>query len=186
MTALVPSILALAAGTYAFRVAGPYLRDRFTMPAHAEKVIAAAAAVMLTAVVATAALYDGDTFAGVARPAGVLVAGILAIRKVPFVVIVLAAAAPAGCAVAPSSAEQGFVLEQAGPLDALVTPVGGGGLISGVASAVKQKAATLGRTVRIEGHADASGTPEANQALSERRAQTVRALLARHHLKGAF
>ena len=95
MTALVPSILALAAGTYAFRVAGPYLRDRFTMPAHAEKVIAAAAAVMLTAVVATAALYDGDTFAGVARPAGVLVAGILAIRKVPFVVIVIAAAATA-------------------------------------------------------------------------------------------
>ena len=95
MTALVPWILALAAGTYAFRVSGPYLRERLTLPAHAEKVIAAAAAVMLTAVVATAALYDGNAFAGIARPAGVLVAGVLAIRKVPFVVIVLAAAATA-------------------------------------------------------------------------------------------
>ncbi|MEF7614128.1 OmpA family protein [Aquincola sp. MAHUQ-54] len=34
-----------------------------------------------------------------------------------------------------------------------------------------------GRAVRIEGHADASGTPEANQALSQRRADAVKRYL---------
>ena len=43
------------------------------------------------------------------------------------------------------------ILEQVPDLDTLVVPIGGGGLISGVASAVKQKAATLGRTVRVIG-----------------------------------
>lgn len=43
------------------------------------------------------------------------------------------------------------ILEEVPDLDTLVVPIGGGGLISGVASAVKQKAATLGRTVRIVG-----------------------------------
>lgn len=33
------------------------------------------------------------------------------------------------------------------------------------------------RIVRIEGHADASGTPEVNQALSQRRAEAVRSYL---------
>jgi threonine dehydratase len=36
-------------------------------------------------------------------------------------------------------------------LDTIIIPIGGGGLISGVASAVKQKAALSGRTVRIIG-----------------------------------
>lgn len=43
------------------------------------------------------------------------------------------------------------ILDEVPDLDTLVVPIGGGGLISGVASAVKQKAATLGRTVRIVG-----------------------------------
>jgi hypothetical protein len=53
------------------------------------------AVVLLAALVAIAALTQGHAFAGVARPAGVLVGGILAWRKAPFVVIVLAAAATA-------------------------------------------------------------------------------------------
>ncbi len=43
------------------------------------------------------------------------------------------------------------ILDEVPDLDTLVVPIGGGGLISGVASAVKQKAATLGRTVRVVG-----------------------------------
>jgi threonine dehydratase len=43
------------------------------------------------------------------------------------------------------------ILEQQPDVDTILVPIGGGGLISGVASAVKQKAAELGRTVRIIG-----------------------------------
>jgi hypothetical protein len=48
---------------------------------------------MLAALVATTALTQGHGFAGLARPAGVLVAGVLAWRRAPFVVVVIAAAA---------------------------------------------------------------------------------------------
>ncbi|MEY4102452.1 MAG: hypothetical protein RIR88_586 [Actinomycetota bacterium] len=43
------------------------------------------------------------------------------------------------------------ILEDTPEVDTIVVPIGGGGLISGVASAVKQKAALAGRTVRIIG-----------------------------------
>ena len=43
------------------------------------------------------------------------------------------------------------ILDQVPDVDTVVVPIGGGGLISGVASAMKQRAAQLGRTVRIIG-----------------------------------
>src|SRR5665213_2580563 len=43
------------------------------------------------------------------------------------------------------------ILEQQPDVQTIIVPIGGGGLISGVASAVKQQAARLGRTVRIIG-----------------------------------
>ncbi|MEG0029453.1 MAG: threonine/serine dehydratase, partial [Aurantimicrobium sp.] len=43
------------------------------------------------------------------------------------------------------------ILDEVPDVDTIIVPIGGGGLISGVASAVKQKAATLGRTVHIIG-----------------------------------
>jgi branched-subunit amino acid transport protein len=94
-TLLVVAIAVLAAGTYAFRIAGPLLRDRMELPAYLERLMGMATVVLLAALVATAALLDGQDFAGIARPAGVAVAGVLAWRKAPFVVVVLAAAGTA-------------------------------------------------------------------------------------------
>jgi branched-subunit amino acid transport protein len=88
-------VLILAVGTFSFRLAGPVLRSRFEIPERAQQLLAAAAIVLLTALVATSALTEGHGPAGVARPAGVLVGGILAWRKAPFVLVVVAAAATA-------------------------------------------------------------------------------------------
>jgi hypothetical protein len=49
--------------------------------------------VLLASLVATTALTQGHGAAGIARPAGVVVAGVLAWRRVPFLAVVLAAAA---------------------------------------------------------------------------------------------
>ncbi|KFU81795.1 Branched-chain amino acid transport protein (AzlD) [Amycolatopsis lurida] len=85
----------LAAGTFAFRFAGPVLKARFTVSPKAERLMARSAVVLLAALVAVAALTEGHEFAGYARPAGVLVGGVLAWRKAPFALVVVAAAATA-------------------------------------------------------------------------------------------
>lgn len=85
----------LALGTFAFRFAGPVLRTRVKLSPKAERLMALAAVVLLAALVAVSALTEGHGFAGVARPAGVLVAGVLAWRRAPFVLVVVAAAATA-------------------------------------------------------------------------------------------
>ena len=94
------AILILAVGTYAFRLAGPLLRTRLArahggdaeLPPRLTELLSAAATVLLVALLATAALTDGGKFAGLALPAGVLTGGVLAWRKAPFVVVVVAAA----------------------------------------------------------------------------------------------
>jgi branched-subunit amino acid transport protein len=94
MTLLI-GIVVLAIGTFSLRIAGPALRSRFEIPERVQGLLAAAAIVLLTALVATAALTDGGASAGVARPAGVLVGGVLAWRKAPFILVVVAAAVTA-------------------------------------------------------------------------------------------
>ncbi|MFD8542723.1 AzlD domain-containing protein [Streptomyces sp. NPDC059649] len=89
---LVVAMLVLAAGTYGFRLAGPLLRSRLTFPPRAARLMETSAIVLLAALVATTALTEGHGAAGIARPFGVAVAGVLAWRKVPFLVVVLAAA----------------------------------------------------------------------------------------------
>ena len=90
---VVAGIVTLAAGTYAFRLSGQLLRARITFPPRVTRLLEAAAVILLAALVATTALTEGHGFAGFARLAGVLVAGVLAWRKAPFLVVVLAAAA---------------------------------------------------------------------------------------------
>lgn len=92
---LVVAVLALGVGTFAFRFAGPLLRTRVRVSPRAERLLTVASVVLLTALVATAALLQGEAFAGFARPAGVAVGGVLAWRKAPFVLVVLAAAGTA-------------------------------------------------------------------------------------------
>ena len=87
------ALLERAAGTSAFRIAGPAARHRIDLPARVEQLLSDAAVVLLVALAATSALMAGQELAGLARPAGVLVAGVLAFRRAPFPVIVIAAAA---------------------------------------------------------------------------------------------
>jgi threonine dehydratase len=51
------------------------------------------------------------------------------------------------------------ILDQVPDVETIIVPIGGGGLISGVASAVKQKAASEGRTVRIIGVQSVNAAP---------------------------
>jgi branched-subunit amino acid transport protein len=92
---LIVATVVLGAGTFAFRFAGPVLRARVTLSPRSERLMATAAVVLLAALVAITAFTEGHEFAGFARPAGVLVGGVLAWRKAPFVLVVVAAGATA-------------------------------------------------------------------------------------------
>lgn len=92
---LIAVILLLAAGTYAFRFAGVALHDRLTLPESLKRLMPIAAVTLLAALAATAALTEAGRAAGIARPAGVLVGVVLAWRKAPFVIVVVAAAGTA-------------------------------------------------------------------------------------------
>ncbi|MGW9194814.1 AzlD domain-containing protein [Micromonospora chersina] len=89
---LIAVILALAAGTYGFRVAGVLLRDRLALPEWCRQLLPVGATALLAALAATIALTEAGGFAGYARPAGVLVGLLLAARRAPFVLVVVAAA----------------------------------------------------------------------------------------------
>lgn len=86
-------IFALAGATFAFRIAGPALGREDLVPDRVRLLVSMAAAVLLIAVAATSGTMQGHDFAGWARPAGALVACVLASRRAPFVVVVVAAAA---------------------------------------------------------------------------------------------
>lgn len=88
-----PALLALAAGTYLLRLTGILLGGRVRLPARLERLVDLGATALLVALAATAALTSDGGFAGWARTAGVLVGGLAAWRRVPFVVVVLLAAA---------------------------------------------------------------------------------------------
>lgn len=87
------AILALAVGTYGLRLAGPLLHGRVELSDRVRRLLFDGATVLLVALLATGALTEGHGFAGWARPAGVAVGGLLAWRRAPFAVVVVAAAA---------------------------------------------------------------------------------------------
>lgn len=94
-TAIVASAVVLGAGTFAFRAAGPVLRSRWEVSRRTVALMSSAAVVLLVALVATATFADGQEYADPARPLGVLVGGLLAWRRAPFVLVVVSAAATA-------------------------------------------------------------------------------------------
>ncbi|HJP75388.1 MAG TPA: AzlD domain-containing protein [Pseudonocardiaceae bacterium] len=89
----VAAIVVLALGSYAYRIVGPVLGGRLKLSERVRRILLIAAAVLLLALVTTSALTQGHSFAGFARPAGVGVGAVLALRKAPFVLVVIAAAA---------------------------------------------------------------------------------------------
>ncbi|MEV0031484.1 AzlD domain-containing protein [Nocardia sp. NPDC050793] len=90
---LAAGVIALAAGTYAFRWAGPTLRSRVRFPERARQLLEIGAVVLLAALVAVTTLPIGTGDVGVALPAGVVAGGFLAWRRSPLLIVILAAAA---------------------------------------------------------------------------------------------
>ena len=90
---MLAAILALAVGTFLIRLAGPLLRKRLTLSERVETILKAGATVVLLALAVTSALMVEGEFAGWALPAGVLVGGVLAWRRLPLAVVVVATAA---------------------------------------------------------------------------------------------
>jgi branched-subunit amino acid transport protein len=89
---VVGAVLLLAVGTLALRLTGPLLRARVEPSPQLQALIDRSVAVLFCALIATSTLLQDDRYAGVARTAGVSVAGLLAWRRAPFVLVVLAAA----------------------------------------------------------------------------------------------
>ncbi|WP_432414095.1 AzlD domain-containing protein [Pantoea allii] len=89
---IIAGIALLAAGTYAIRYAGVKLGNRLPVSERTQHMLSDAATVLLLAVAATATLFEGQHFAGMARLLGVSFALILAWRKAPLIVIILGAA----------------------------------------------------------------------------------------------
>jgi branched-subunit amino acid transport protein len=95
MTPLASAVIAgaaLAAGTYAIRLVGPMMANRLHLTKRGNRLVDAAAVVILFAVMATSTLTDGRHLADIARPAGVFVAVVLVLRRAAFLVVVIAAA----------------------------------------------------------------------------------------------
>ncbi|PSL04778.1 branched-subunit amino acid transport protein AzlD [Haloactinopolyspora alba] len=93
---LVPAIIAFAAGTYALRAGGVFLRHRVSVTDEAEQVLDRAVVTLLTAVLLTAALFTTTELAGAARPTGVVAGGLAALARAPLVVVVVVAATTTG------------------------------------------------------------------------------------------
>lgn len=86
------AVAALAVGTYLLRLSGLVLRGRLEVSDRVRRLFDLAATALIAALVATAALTQGEVFAGWARPLGVALGALAAWRRLPLVVVVLVAA----------------------------------------------------------------------------------------------
>ena len=82
------AILALAAGTYAMKAAGPVLLGGRPLPPHLERVVDLLPAALLAALVAVQTFGADGELTVDARAAGVAAAAVAAWREAPFLVVV--------------------------------------------------------------------------------------------------
>jgi branched-subunit amino acid transport protein len=92
---LIVVIAVLALGTYGLRLAGVVLHGRLVLSPAVARLLPLAAVALLAALAATAAVIDAGHVVGVARPVGVLAGVVAAWRRLPFVAVVIIAAAVA-------------------------------------------------------------------------------------------
>ncbi len=89
---IMAGIAVLSVGTWLMRFAGVKLGNRMALSERSRMLLSDAATTLLFAVALGNTFYEGVHFAGIARVAGVAVAVVLAWRKMPLIVVILAAA----------------------------------------------------------------------------------------------
>ncbi|MDY1039020.1 AzlD domain-containing protein [Enterobacteriaceae bacterium RIT714] len=92
MTIFILGMAILSAGTYLMRLAGAKIGNRLALSERAQALLSDAATVLLFSVALATTFYEGEHFAGMARVLGVAFAVFLAWRKVPLIVVIIAAA----------------------------------------------------------------------------------------------
>ena len=85
-------VLVLGAGTYALKAAGPLVIGGRRLPPAVERLATLAPAALLAALVAVSVATKGTTLVVDSRIVGLAVAAVALWRKMPFVVVVIAAA----------------------------------------------------------------------------------------------
>ncbi len=93
-----PALLAVCAGTFAMKAAGPIVIGHRRLPPFAERLAGLIAVPVLAAMVALQTVGDGTALRLDARLPAMAVAALLVWRRAPFLVVVLAAAATAAAA----------------------------------------------------------------------------------------
>ena len=88
----ITALLVLAGGTYLMRLVPLLLHGRVAFSDRTVRLVELGAVALLVALVATGTWFEGQEFAGWARPAGVAVAAIGIWRRLPFVLVVVLAA----------------------------------------------------------------------------------------------
>ncbi|AID26525.1 AzlD domain-containing protein [Salmonella bongori] len=91
MTLFIIGIALLSAGTYLMRLGGAKLGSRLAL-SERSALLSDAATVLLFSVALATTFYEGEHFAGMARVLGVAFAVFLAWRKMPLIVVIIAAA----------------------------------------------------------------------------------------------
>lgn len=92
MTVFILGIAVLSLGTYLMRLGGAKLGNRLALSERSQALLSDAATVLLFSVALATTFYEGGHFAGMARVLGVAFAVFLAWRKMPLIVVIVAAA----------------------------------------------------------------------------------------------